>query len=113
MFATADGRSLSDNPSSQVARLFAVASILLDATWSMCENSNMSPTANNLDNLARSIRIRRKALRLTQQDLADLCGVQRQTVGRLEDADPTVSVGIVMAVADALGIRISTGGIST
>jgi len=74
---------------------------------------DMSSTANNLDSLARLIRTRRKALRLTQQDLADLCGVQRQTIGRLEDADPTVSVGTVMATADALGIGISTSDIPT
>lgn len=70
----------------------------------------MSATANNLDGLAVLIRDRRKALRLTQQDLADLCGVQRQTIGRLEAADPTVAVGTAMAVADALGIRLLSDG---
>jgi DNA-binding XRE family transcriptional regulator len=68
---------------------------------------------NNLDVLATAIRERRKALRLTQQDLADLCDVQRQTIGRLEAADPTVAVGTAMAVADTLGLEVlSEGGAS-
>ncbi len=70
----------------------------------------MSAPANNLASLAVLIRDRRKALRLTQQDLADLCGVQRQTIGRLEAADPTVAVGTAMAVTDALGLAVSPDG---
>ncbi|VAW04186.1 hypothetical protein MNBD_ACTINO01-1624 [hydrothermal vent metagenome] len=66
----------------------------------------MSVIANNLATLATAIRDRRKALRLTQQDLADLCDVQRQTIGRLEAADPTVAVGTAMAVTDALGLEV-------
>lgn len=73
----------------------------------------MSAMTNNLDVLATAIRERRKALRLTQQDLADLCDVQRQTIGRLEAADPTVAVGTAMAVADTLGLEVlSEGGAS-
>jgi len=71
----------------------------------------MSATANNIDRFARLIRSRRKALRLTQQDLADLCHVQRQTIGRLEASDPTVAVGTAMAVAEALGIRVQPDGV--
>jgi len=70
----------------------------------------MSVAANNLRGLATVIRDRRKALRLTQQDLADLCGVQRQTIGRLEAADPTVALGTAMAVADALGLELLPDG---
>ena len=70
----------------------------------------MSATANNLTTFAALIRERRRALGLTQQDLADLSGVQRQTIGRLEAADPTVAVGTVMTVADTLGIHLSTSG---
>lgn len=66
----------------------------------------MSDTTNNLESTASAIKTRRKALGLTQRDVADLCSIQRQTVGRLERADPTVSFGTVMGVADALGLRI-------
>jgi len=66
----------------------------------------MSDTMNNLMSTASAIKTRRKALGLTQRDVADLCNIQRQTVGRLERADPNVSFGTAMRVADALGIRI-------
>jgi transcriptional regulator with XRE-family HTH domain len=66
----------------------------------------MSDTANNLSSVVGAIRSRRRALGLTQRDVAELCGVQRQTIGRLEKADPTVSFGTSMAVADALGLRL-------
>ncbi len=72
--------------------------------------SAMSATSNNITAFAMAVRDRRKALRLTQQDLADLCDVQRQTIGRLEAADPTVAVGTAMAVADALGLEILSDG---
>ena len=70
----------------------------------------MSDTANNLSSVAGAIRSRRKALGLTQRDVAELCGVQRQTIGRLERADPSVSFGTATAVADALGLHL--GGAS-
>ncbi len=67
----------------------------------------MSAMTNTLEELATLLRVRRKALGLSQQDVADLCGVQRQTIGRVESADPTVAVGTVVAVTDALGIDIA------
>jgi len=67
----------------------------------------MSDTANNLVTLAAILRSRRRALLLTQEDVGDLCNVQRQTIGRLENADPTVSLGTAMTVADVLGIDLS------
>jgi transcriptional regulator with XRE-family HTH domain len=67
----------------------------------------MSDTANNLVTLAAILRSRRRALLLTQEDVGDLCNVQRQTIGRLESADPTVSLGTAMTVADVLGIDLS------
>ncbi len=72
----------------------------------------MSDTANNLNATAEAIHTRRKALGLTQLDLAEMCSIQRQTVGRLENADPTVSLGTAMAVADVLGLetRLAAGG---
>jgi len=67
----------------------------------------MSGTTNNLVTLAAILRSRRRALLLTQEDIGDLCNVQRQTIGRLENADPTVSLGTAMTVADVLGIDLS------
>ena len=71
----------------------------------------MPDTANILLPFAVAIRTRRRALGLTQLDLAEMCNVQRQTIGRLEGADPNVALGTAMAVADALGLetRLAAG----
>ncbi|HDL41739.1 MAG TPA: XRE family transcriptional regulator [Actinobacteria bacterium] len=68
----------------------------------------MSDTTNisSLEQLGHSLRSRRKNLRLTQQDLADICGVQRQTVGRLERGDPAVSADTLVSVASSLGLDV-------
>ena len=67
----------------------------------------MYAMANNLDTFSGLLLSRRRALRLTQEDVADLCGVRRQTIGRLESGDPSVSIGTAMAVSDVLGIDLS------
>ncbi|MFV9673285.1 MAG: helix-turn-helix domain-containing protein [Acidimicrobiia bacterium] len=67
----------------------------------------MSPTANIQPRIGAAIRSRRKALGLTQQDVADLSGIQRQTVGRLEADHPEISLQIAVSVADAVGLELS------
>jgi len=74
----------------------------------------MSYTANTSMHRAvafgAALRTRRKALRLTQRDVAELVGVTRQTIGRLERGDATVALGTALAVAGALGIAILNAG---
>lgn len=59
-----------------------------------------------LEDLGRELRKRRKGLRLTQQDVADMCGVQRQTIGRLEGGDPTIAIDTLVAAASSMGLDI-------
>jgi transcriptional regulator with XRE-family HTH domain len=61
---------------------------------------------NQASSIGAAIRIRRRALRLTQRDVAELCGVQRQTIGRLESGDTAVSLGTALTVAKNLGLDI-------
>lgn len=49
---------------------------------------------------------RRIALRLTQQNLADLAGVSRSSVQSLERGSGSISFGSVIDIADVLGLRI-------
>lgn len=56
--------------------------------------------------LGSALRQRRKALRLTQRDLAELVGVTRQTIGRLERGDPSIALGTALDVADVLNVSI-------
>jgi y4mF family transcriptional regulator len=56
--------------------------------------------------LAAELRARRALLRLTQDELADVIGVNRRVIGELERGKVTVRFEIVLAVANALGLDI-------
>ena len=55
---------------------------------------------------------RRIALRLTQQNLADLAGVSRSSVQSLERGSGSISFGSVVEIADALGLRIDVNAMA-
>jgi len=57
--------------------------------------------------LARSIRLRRTALGISQEALADLCGLHRTYVGGVERAERNVSVDNIEKLAKALNIEAS------
>lgn len=49
---------------------------------------------------------RRKELRLTQQELADLAGVSPRFIHELENGKPTVRLDRLLAVANTLGLEL-------
>ena len=53
-----------------------------------------------------ALRARRKQLKLTQLDLAELADVSVRFLSDLESGKPSVQLGKVMAVAHTLGWRI-------
>lgn len=57
--------------------------------------------------LAQQMRARRKSLRLTQQDVADLAGCSARFVRALESGKPTVRLDKLVAVLEALGLELS------
>lgn len=57
--------------------------------------------------LGETIRNKRKALRLTQQELADLALCGPDFLYDLERGKPTVRLDKLMAVLDVLGLRLS------
>lgn len=57
-------------------------------------------------NLGHALRSRRRALRLTQQELADLAGCARRTVHAIEGGKPSVRLDVLLDVLDALGLRL-------
>lgn len=65
----------------------------------------------NTDDIARElgkvIRTRRKQLKLTQQDVADLTGLARYTIGRVERGDPGTQLDTLGRVAEAVGLVVS------
>jgi transcriptional regulator with XRE-family HTH domain len=56
--------------------------------------------------IGRVLAERRVALRLTQQTLADLAGVSRSSVQALERGSGSVKFGVVVEIADILGLHL-------
>ncbi|KAA9111705.1 helix-turn-helix transcriptional regulator [Microbacterium rhizomatis] len=56
--------------------------------------------------LGRALRVRRRELKLTQIELAELAGVSVRFLSDLERGKASVHLGMVMAVARTLGLRL-------
>jgi y4mF family transcriptional regulator len=56
--------------------------------------------------LGAAIRARRRALGITQDELAASIGVSRRVIGQLENGKETVHVGIVLRAARAVGLDV-------
>lgn len=56
--------------------------------------------------LATEIRARRKGLRLTQRDLADMAGVSERFVRFVEQGKPSVQLDSLLAVLETLGLEL-------
>ncbi len=52
------------------------------------------------------VRERRKTLGMTQQDVADAAGTGRRFVSELEAGKPTLEIGKILAVCQALGLDL-------
>jgi y4mF family transcriptional regulator len=57
--------------------------------------------------LGRQIRDRRRRLDLSQDQLAELAGVSLRFVGALERGKPTVRLSALLAVCEALGLKVT------
>lgn len=68
----------------------------------------MTATEATVSQLAADIRARRVALRLGQQDLADLSGTSVRFVRNLEHGKSTARLDKVLAVLEALGLDLHT-----
>ena len=61
------------------------------------------------EEIGAAIRARRKALGLTQEDVAAQTGLSRPTVGAIEGGKDTAQIGIVLQVCADLGLEIRIG----
>ncbi len=66
----------------------------------------MSDIANITLSIGAAIRTRRKQLGMTQLDVAEIAGLQRQTIGRVETGNEAVAVATVARVAAAVGLDL-------
>ena len=58
--------------------------------------------------LGRTVALRRRALGVTQEDLALLAGVSVRFISSLERGKATVRLDTLIAVLDALGLELRT-----
>ena len=66
----------------------------------------MNRAIRSTDELGRVIRAERKALGLTQDDLAAACGVSLRFISELERGRASAGVGRVLHVLKMLGLRV-------
>jgi transcriptional regulator with XRE-family HTH domain len=52
------------------------------------------------------VRRLRKAAGLSQEAMADLCGLHRTYIGSIERGEKTVTIATANKIADALGLRL-------
>ena len=68
---------------------------------------------NNTEKLGNVLRAARKALGLTQSQLALAAGVGLRFIVELEAGKPTLRIAQVLRVIDALGGQVTLTGLST
>jgi HTH-type transcriptional regulator/antitoxin HipB len=66
----------------------------------------MSDTANIFESIGAAIRTRRKQLGMTQLDLAEIAGLQRQTISRVEAGNGAVTIATVARIAAVVGLDL-------
>ena len=60
-----------------------------------------------LNRLGAQITARRKVLRIRAQICAEVAGISRVTLHRIEKGEPSVNIGAYMQVCEALGLRLT------
>lgn len=62
----------------------------------------------NMNNLGTQIKERRKALKITQQELADLAGISINTVVAVERGQGDPKISTYLAICNVLGLKLNT-----
>jgi transcriptional regulator with XRE-family HTH domain len=66
-----------------------------------------STAARIAQNIASTIKVQRKAMGITQEELADLAGIDRTYASQLERAIANPSLTVLCRVADALELNLT------
>jgi transcriptional regulator with XRE-family HTH domain len=66
-----------------------------------------STAARIAQNIASAIKAQRKVMGITQEELADLAGIDRTYASQLERAIANPSLTVLCKVADALGLKLT------
>ena len=65
-----------------------------------------SPSKHIVSTLARNVRNLRKVKNISQEELADLCGIHRTYVGSVERCERNVTLSTLEFLANALGVSV-------
>ena len=68
--------------------------------------SIMSDITNIFERIGAEIRIRRKRLGMTQLDVAEMTGLQRQTISRVESGNSSATIASVERIAAVVGLDL-------
>ncbi len=67
---------------------------------------NNSREALTLEKIGARIRIKRESLGMTQQELADMVNVTRNTISRYENGETEIGVIMLKNIAEALSVTV-------
>ena len=62
---------------------------------------------DNISQIGKIIREKRKSMKLTQKDLADLCNLGTRFISELENGKKTLEVNKVLKVINGVGLNIN------
>jgi putative transcriptional regulator len=72
----------------------------------MTKNKRIDSKINDIkDHLATAIYTRRTSLGYTQQQLADVCGIDRKTINRIENGHFSPNLDTLVRIFDILDIK--------
>lgn len=61
-----------------------------------------------MSNIGQQIKERRKSLKVTQRQLAELAGIGINTLTKIERGEANPSLGILNKILDTLGLELTT-----
>lgn len=73
----------------------------------MSQGKLRSPSKQIVSNLANNVRLLRKSKSISQEKLADLCGIHRTYIGSVERCERNVTLSTLELLANALGVSVT------
>jgi len=86
--------------------MFVLSFICLDFKEKSINMLIMSDITNIFEKIGTEIRTRRKRLGMTQLDVAEMTGLQRQTISRVESGNSSVTIASVERIATVVGLDL-------
>jgi DNA-binding XRE family transcriptional regulator len=86
--------------------MFVLSFIYIDFKEKLINMLTMSDIANIFEKIGAEIRTRRKRLGMTQLDVAEMTGLQRQTISRVESGNSSVTIASVERIATVVGLDL-------